>query len=429
MEVLIIVLLIFLNGLFAMSEIAVISSRRSRLARLADRGDARSRAALALHDNPNTFLSTIQIGITLIGVLAGAFGEAAVADDIEHWLAGVPLLAPYRDTLALVLVVIGITYFSLVVGELVPKRLALLRPESIARAVALPMRLLARAVHPAVRLLSVSVDAVLALLRARPSREPSVTEKEVHGLIDEATRAGVFLKSERNLLRNVARLSDYTLSMLMCPRDDIVWLDLNEPEADIRRKIAARPHTRYPVARGRLDDVAGIVHAKTLLAHLSGGRPLELAGLLRPPIRLQLGDSPLRALDLFRASPTHAALVVSAAGEVRGILTLHDILDAIVGGMPTERESAEAPVVRRDEGGWLLDGMLPTAELKDLLKVESLVEEEDGGYRTLGGFVLSHLGRVPAIGENFIWSGFRFEIVDMDGQRIDRVLVTPMPKS
>lgn len=282
--------------------------------------------------------------------------------------------------------------------------------------------------HPAVRLLSISVDAVLALLRARPSREPSVTEEEVHGLIDEATRAGVFLKSERNLLRNVARLSDHTLSMLMCPRDDIVWLDLNEPEADIRRKIAAQPHTRYPVARGRLDDLAGIVHAKTLLAHLSGGRPLNLSALSRPPIRLQLGDSPLRALELFRASPTHAAIVMSVTGEVRGILTLHDILDAIVGGMPTERESAEAPVVRRDEGGWLLDGMLPTAKLKDVLKVDSLVDEDDGGYRTLGGFVLTHLGRVPAIGEHFTWGGFRFEIVDMDGQRIDRVLVTPLPK-
>lgn len=429
MEALIIVFLIFLNGVFAMSEIAVISSRRSRLARLADGGDARARAAVELHDNPNTFLSTIQIGITLIGVLAGAFGEAAVADDIEHWLAGFPALAPYRETLALIVVVLGITYFSLVVGELVPKRLALLRPEAIARTVALPMRMLARVVHPAVRVLSVSVDTVLRLMRARASRQPSVTEEEVHGLIDEATRAGVFLKTERNLLRNVARLSDHALAMLMTPRDDIVWLDVDDPEPEVRRKLAANPHSRYPVARGRLDDVVGIIQAKELLAHLAAGHGFDLSSLTRPPVKLRSGESPLRALELFRTSPTHAALVMSAGDEVRGILTLHDILEAIVGGLPTERRSAEVQIVRRPEGGWLLDGMLSVAALKDVLKVDSFMDGDEGGYRTLSGFVLAHLGHVPAIGEKFSWNGFQFEIVDMDGQRIDRVLVIPPRES
>lgn len=426
MEVLIIVFLIFLNGLFAMSEIAVISARRSRLMRFANRGDTRARAAIELHDNPNTFLSTIQIGITLIGVLAGAFGEAAVADDIEQWLAGFPAVAPYRETIALTLVVIGITYFSLVVGELVPKRLALLRPEAIARTVARPMRMLARVVHPAVRLLSVSVDTVLRLLRARASREPSVTEEEVHGLIEEATRTGVFLRAERNLMRNALRLSDHTLGMLMCPREDIVWLDLDDSEHEIRRKIAAHPHSRYPVARGRLDKIAGIVQAKELLAHLAAGRDFKLAPLLRPPVKLRIGDSPLRVLELFRASPTHAALVMTAGDEVRGILTLHDILDALVGGLPTERASAEPRVVRRGNGGWLLDAMLPIGEFKDVIKVAALPDEEEGGYRTLGGFVLAHLGHVPAIGEKFTWSGFEFEVVDMDGRRVDRILVTPV---
>lgn len=422
MEILVILFLVLLNGLFAMSEIAVVSSRPARLRRLArhDRGAA---AALELHSSPNVFLSTIQIGITLIGILAGAIGEATLSGAVAAQIERVPALAGYSRGIAFGLVVAGITYVSLVIGEIVPKRLGLLRPERVARVIAPPMKRLARIAHPAVRLLSVSVDGVLRLLRVRTLPEPAITEEEIKTLIEEGTRSGVFLKTERDLLRNVIRLADMPIELVMTPRSEIVWLDAQEPSEVNRRRLAALRYSRLPLARGELDRTIGIVQTKDLLGHLLAGGELDLAAVCRPVVRVGLDASPLRLLELFKKSPMHIALVTSAAGEVRGLVTLHDVLEAIVGGLPTEAEAAEPRIAQRADGSWLVDGMLSIEELKDLLGVVRLPDEEAAEYETLAGFVLAQLGHVPGIGEHFEWEGWRLEIMDMDGRRIDRVLI------
>lgn len=423
MEILIVVVLILFNGVFAMSEMAVVSARRTRLQQWARQGDARAGAALALHNSPNVFLSTIQIGITLIGILSGAVGEALIAHDIEEFLKQFPPVAEYREEIATAIVVLGITYLSLVVGELVPKRLALISPEKIARLVAAPMRGLSRLAYPAVWLLGGSVDAVLRLLRVRPSAEPQVTEDEIQALIEEGARTGVFLGEERDLLKNVIRLADRPIETLMTPRDEIVWLDLDDPIEVHAREMTENPHARYPVARGSLDRVVGVVQSKELLAHvLAGGAP-DLQAVLRPPLRIPISASPLRLLELFEVSPLHIALVVGLHGEIKGLVTLHDVLEAIVGALPTEEAAAEPLLMQREDGSWLMDGLLTVAELKETLGVPGLPDEGTGAYETVGGFVLAQMGRVPAVGEHFEWGGWRFEVVDMDGRRIDRVLV------
>jgi putative hemolysin len=424
MEILIVVVLILLNGVFAMSEMAVVSARRTRLQQWARRGDARAAAALALHNSPNVFLSTIQIGITLIGILSGAVGEALIADDVEEFLEQFPPLADYREAIATAIVVIGITYLSLIVGELVPKRLALLSPERIARLVAAPMRALSRLAYPAVWLLGGSVDAVLRLLRARPSAEPQVTEDEIQALIEEGARTGVFLGEERDLLKNVIRLADRPIEALMTPRGEIVWLDLNDPIEVNAREMAQDPHARFPVARGTLDEAVGVVQSKELLAHVLAGAAPDLQAVMRPPLRVPATVSPLRLLELFKSSPLHMALVTGPYGEVRGVVTLHDVLEAIIGALPTEQAAAESRLVQRADGSWLMDGLLTVAELKETLGIPGLPEEDTGAFETVGGFILTHLGRVPAVADHFEWGGWRFEVVDMDGRRIDRVLVS-----
>lgn len=426
MEILFIAFLILLNGVFAMSEIAVVSARRVRLAQLSKAGDTRAKTALELHDSPNIFLSTIQIGITFIGVLLGAIGEAVVAGDVAALLVNVPVLAPYSEVLAFTLVVVAIAYFSLIVGELVPKRLALQNPESISRVVAAPMRALSRLAYPAVRLLSVSMDAVLRLIGAQPSGQPPVTEDEIKSMIEEGTRVGVFLKAEQDLLKNIIRLPDRSMSMLMRTRSDIVFLDLEDPPQENLKKIIALPHSRFPVARGGLDNVVGVVQAKDLLARMLAGQDANIEAVMREPLLVPETMSPLGLLEMFRANPNDIALVVDEYGEMRGMVTLNDILAAIVGGLPVEGEVAEPKVVRRDDGSFLLDGMLSIDECKEALNLPTWPGEESGDYETVGGFVMMQMGRIPAISDHFEWSGLRFEVVDMDGKRIDRILVTPL---
>jgi putative hemolysin len=422
MEILVILFLILVNGAFAMSEIAVVSSRPARLRRLA-RHDRAAATALDLHHSPNVFLSTIQIGITLIGILAGAIGEAAVADDVAGWLRSFPALADYSDGIALAIVVAGITYFSLVLGELVPKRLGLLRPERVARVVAPPMKMLARTAYPLVRVLSLSVDGVLHLLRVRTLPEPAITEEEIKTMIEEGTRSGVFLRTERDLLRNVIRLADMPIELVMTPRSEIEWLDADDPPDVNRRRLAGLRYSRLPLARGELDRAIGIVQTKDLLGHLLAGGEFDPAAVCRPVIRVGLDASPLRLLDIFKKSPLHMALVMSATGEVRGVVTLHDVLEAIVGGLPIEGEAPEPRIAQRADGSWLVDGMLSIEELKELLGVPRLPDEESADYETLAGFVLAQLDHVPRIGERLEWEGWRMEIMDMDGRRIDRVLI------
>jgi putative hemolysin len=428
MALLIILLLILLNGAFAVSEMAVVASRRARLHERARAGDRAAVIALELHNAPNVFLSTVQIGITLVGVLLGAVGERAVATDLAAVLARVPSLAVYSDALALGLVVIAITYASLVLGELVPKRLALYHPEAIARIVARPMRLLSWLTYPAVRLLSVSVDLCLKLLRARAPAEPTITEGEIRSMIEEGTRAGVLLKAEQDLLTNVIRFADRNISLLMTPARDIVWLDLNDPVDANQRKMAANPHRRFPVARGSLEHVLGTLDAKDLLARILSKQPFDIEAGLRPALYVPDSASPLTVLEMFRREPDHLALVVDEYGEIRGMVTLTGIIEAIVGALPARGEVPEPKIVRREDGSWLIDAMLSVEEVKELLGVGRLPEEEVG-YDTLAGFVLHQLGRVPQIADHFEWNDLRFEIVDMDGNRIDRVLVTPIRRT
>jgi putative hemolysin len=424
-EALLIVLLVAANGVFAMSEMAVVSSRRARLQRLARGSHAGARAALDLADNPDRFLSTVQIGITMVGILAGAFGGATIAGQIASALKGVPALAPYGEAVGIVVVVLVITYLSLIFGELVPKRLALNRPERIAAAVARPMGLLSALASPFVRLLSASTAAVFKLLRVKPSTDPPVTEEEIRTLIEQGTRAGVFEEAEQDLVESVFRLGDRRVSALMTPRLDIVWLDVDAPEEVVRRKVTDSHFSRFPVCRGGLDDVVGFVKAKEYLAGKLLNPSAPLSDFINRPLFVPESCPALRVLELFKSAHTHMALVVDEYGSLEGLFTTNDVLEAIVGDVLTASVQSEPYAVRREDGSWLLDGALPVDEFKELFSVERLSGEERGVFRTLAGFIFTHLGRVPSAADSFEWNGLRFEIVDMDGKRIDKVLVTP----
>lgn len=420
-QVLVILVLIVLNGVFSGSETAVVSSRKARLQRRAQEGDARAGRALGLAEAPNTFLATVQVGITLIGILSGAFGGAALARPVATFLAGVPVLGTYADILALVLVVLAITYLSLVVGELVPKRIALNNPEGIAAYVAGPMGTLSRLTSPVVHLLGVSTDAALRLLRVRQSEEPPITDEEIGVLLEQGARAGVFHPEERELVESVFDFADDRVTALMTARPDVVWLDLEDPPEENRRKIAQSPYSRFPVCRGELDEVAGVVRAKDLLVGALTGRDQDLEECLRPALFVPESTPALRVLEEFRRTGEHMALVVDEYGGTAGLGTLQDVLEAIVGHIPSAGEPQDPRVVRRPDDSWLLDGTLPSDELGELLGIADLPEGD--GYQTLAGFVLSELGRIPDAGDRFAWGDRRFEVMDMDGNRVDKVLV------
>jgi putative hemolysin len=426
-EVFVITLLILANGVFAMAEIAVVSARKARLQEWAEAGNARARTAFELAQDPSDFLSTVQIGITLVGILAGAFGGARLAEPLAEALHPVPGVGAYSEELSLALVVVGIAYLSLIVGELVPKQLALTNPERIAAAVAGPMRLLSRLASPAVRLLSLSTAAVLRLLRVRPVAEPPVTEVEIRLLMQQGAQAGVFEEAEHEMVQSVFRLGDRRIGALMTPRTDIVWLDLNDPPEELRRRVLETVHSWLPVCRGDLDQLVGVARAKDLVVPLLSAQLGELEALVQQPVLVPESLPALRALDMFRQAGIHIALVVDEYGGIQGLVTPIDLLEALVGEMPDAGTSAEPDVVRREDGSWLVDGMLPSDELKALLQLRSLPGEETGVYQTLSGFVMQQLGRIPATGDHFAWGGFRFEVVDMDGHRVDKILVVPLP--
>jgi putative hemolysin len=427
-EVLFILLLLVANGVFAMSELAVVSSRKARLQRMAAAGDARARAALELANSPDRFLSTIQIGITLVGILAGAFGGATVAEQLGVVLNRVPALDPYGEALGLTVVVLIITYLSLVVGELVPKRVGMNNPEGIARVVARPMTALSRLASPVVHLLSFSTSAVLRLLRTRPPEGPPVTEDEVRVMIEQATDAGVFEQAERDMVESIFRLGDRRVTALMTPRPDMAWLDINSPVEEITRQISASHYSRLPVCDRHPDNVLGMVKAKDLLSAVLSGKPLDLRASLRQPLFVPESMTALRLLELFRESRSHVALVVSEHGSVEGLVTLTDVLEAIVGDLVPPGGQAEPMAVKRDDGSWLLDGGITIDDFKEIFPVGQMPGEEDGAYQTLAGFVITHLGRIPAAADRFEWGGLSFEVMDMDGRRVDKVLVTPADK-
>ena len=415
------IVLIITNGVFAMSEIAIVSARKVRLQQRAERGDSQARAALELANEPNQFLSTVQVGITLIGVTAGAFGEATLSVPLKARLSLIPWLEPYSDLLSLGLVVAGITYLSLVIGELAPKQLALYNPERIARAVAIPMRTLSVITFPVVRLLSLSTTTLLRLLGARPSTEPPVTEDEIAALIEQGTAAGVFDLAEQTMVAGVFGLNDQRVNTLMTPRPEIVWLDLADPPQESARKISESPYSRFPVCQDNLDNMIGIVQSKDLLVNSLRQQRLNLKVDLRQPLFVPETLPASRMLKLFPEAGTQLALVLDEYGGIQGLVTLNDLVEAIIG----EMELMQPQAVQRQDGSWLLGGLLPIAEFKSIFNLETGLEEENN-YQTLGGFIMAHLGRIPADTDCFQWAGLSIEVLDMDGKRVDKVLVTPL---
>lgn len=424
-EILIILVLIIANGVFSMSEMAIVSARKVRLQQLANQGDAKARAALKLAESPNNFLSTIQVGISLIGILTGAFGGATIASRLALHIRRIPFLALYSEAISFGIVVLIITYLSLIVGELVPKRLALNNPERIAATVAIPMRALAALASPAVHLLSASTEMVLRTLGITPSEEPLVTEEEIKILIEQGTEAGTFEAAEQDMVERVFRLGDRPVNSFMTPRPDIVWLDLDDSQEENRQKLSENAYSRYPVCQGGLDNVLGMIPVTDLLARSFRGEHLDLTVGLRQPVFVPESTRGLKVLELFKQTATHMALVVDEYGVIQGLLTLNDIMSEIVGDVPATPGEYEPQAVQREDGSWLLDGMLPVEEFLELFGMVELEFEERGSYQTLGGFVITHLGRIPTAADHFQWRGMRIEVMDMDGNRVDKVLVVP----
>ena len=423
LEILVIFLLIAANGVLAMSEIAIVAARKARLQQSANSGDAGARAALELATHPNRFLATVQIGITLVGILAGAFGGATLAEEIERFAAAVPALAPYAGVIGFGIVVVGITFFSLVLGELSPKRIALAHAERIASVVATPMRFLSSLAFPLVRLLSLSTDMVLRLFRIKPSLEPHVTPEEIKILVEQGTELGVFEESEQDMIEGVLRLDERAVGAFMTPRTQMVWIDVADSQETLRAKILNSRHSRFPVIQGSFDNVLGIVSAKDILNQSLSNLPTNLRQVLGPPLFVPETASALRVLELFKREGTHFALVTDEYGGIQGLITDRDILEAIVGELPSKDEPHEPEVTVREDGSWLVDGLLDIDKLKETLEVDALPDEDSGRYHTVSGFMMTQLGGIPATGEHFEWKGFRFEVMDMDRRRVDKVLI------
>jgi putative hemolysin len=423
MDVAILFALILLNGAFAMSEIALVAARKGRLQPLADERDAGALAALRLREEPTRFLSTIQIGITSIGILNGIVGEAALAPVLAGWLHARGLEGRFVEYAATAAVVVLITYFSIVLGELVPKRLAQLDPEAVARRVARPMELLARIARPFVALLAGSTRLVLRALGLKDAQARPVTEEEIHALLVEGSESGAIEEEEHDMVRNVFRLDDRQLGSFMVPRREVVSLDVALPWEENVKRLEDSGHTRYPVVRGGLRDIVGVISARNLLRRALRGQPPQWESDLQPPVFVPESLTGMELLQNFRASGVQLAFVVDEYGEVLGIVTLRDVLEAITGEFRSARAEDQWAVMRED-GSWLLDGLMPIPELKDRLGLKALPEEER--YHTLSGLLMMLLGRLPQTGDRTDWDGWRFEIVDMDGKRIDKVLAAAL---
>jgi putative hemolysin len=427
MEVLLLAVLVVLNGVFSLSEIAVVSARKTRLQQWADEGRAGAGSALALANEPGRFLSTIQVGITTIGILSGAIAEASLAEALAVSLAQVPGIELYSHLIAIAAVVVALTYLQVVFGELVPKRLALLNPEAIASVIAGPMQSLSKLVSPLVRFFNLSSEAVLRMVGARAAGEPPVTEEEIKVLMEQGTEAGVFEESEQALVSNILRLDEQPVGAIMTPRVDIFYLDLEEPFEHNRERLLDCPYSRLPVCKGGLDNVLGILESKTLMRQCLSAANVDLTASIAKPLYVPNSITSMMLLETFKKTRTHVALVVDEYGEVQGLVTMNDVLEAIVGDIPSAEAPGDEEAVRREDGSWLLDGMLSIDKFKEIFELESMDEEEAGNFHTLGGFVMLRLGRVPAVGDRFEWNGLRLEVVDMDRHRVDRILAARLP--
>jgi len=429
LQIAVIFLLILLNGFFAMAEMAVVSARKARLQHAAELGRDGARVALELKRDPGRFLSTVQIGITVISVIASAFGGATLADTLAQHLEAFPgWVTDYAKSISFAAVVILISYFTLILGELVPKRLALSRPEYFAARLSWVLQMVARVSRPAERLLSASSNLVLRLIPMRSGEPAAVTEEEITLMLREATAAGHFQAAETAMVQMVFRLGDRRVSAVMTPRIQVEWLDLSDSEDETRRKIRDSAYSRFPVVEGGPQHVVGIVQVKDLNTATLAGRAFDLRAALRPPLYVPNTVTALRALEIFKKSGAPMALVVDEYGDFEGVVTLHDILQSLVGDIADPADADSQAVVRRDDGSWLVDGMVTADEVKDLTALTRLPGEDSDDFQTLGGFMMARINRVPKVGDRIMVNGFRFEVVDMDGRRVDRVLIIP-PKA
>jgi putative hemolysin len=423
MDFTLLVFLVLLNGVFAMSEMALTASRKARLQVMVEGGEPGAQAAMDLHENPTRWLSTVQIGITSIGVLNGIVGEAAFSEPLAHWLAQTIGVTPRTAAVsATALVVMMITVLTIIFGELVPKRLGQMYPETVARLVARPMNWLSAATRPLVALLTMTTNAVLHLMGIRGGPSRAVTEEEIAASLEEGVDAGVIEAQEHQMVRNVFRLDERQIGSMMIPRAEIVWLDLAEPLRSVLAQMAASGHTRFPVCRGSLDDVQGVLSAASLLEPLSRGETPAIGDHLQAPVFVPETLSGMELLEHFRISGTDIVFVVDEYGAVQGVITERDLLEAITGEFGTASDD-DAWAVQREDGSWLLDGLIPVPELKDRLGLKELPEEDRGRYNTLAGMIMLLLGRLPRTTDAVEWEGWRFEVVDLDGKRVDKVLV------
>ena len=426
MDILILTGLILLNGVFAMSEIALVTARRNRLMRLAEDGDTSSAVALRLGEDPTRFLSTIQIGITAIGILNGIVGEAALAGPFSSWLQSLGLNQQISSTSATILVVVVITYFSIVVGELVPKRIAQFNAEGIARLIARPIAALATLSRPFVYLLSKSTDGLLRVLGKKELSSANLTEEDIHAMLAEGSEAGVIEKHEHTMVRNVFRLDERQIASLMTPRSEIVYLDINQTLEENLDRLIQSNHSRFPVCRGGLDTVLGVITTKKVLKLTLKGGVTDLSEHLQPCVYVPESLTGMKLLEQFRASGVQMVFVIDEYGEILGLITLQDVLEALAGEF-TPRDPEDLWAVQREDGTWLLDGFTPIPELKDRLGLRAVPEEEKGRYHTLSGMMMWLIGHLPRAADVVEWEQWRFEVVDMDGNRIDKVLASPLP--
>jgi putative hemolysin len=415
--------LILANGVFAMSEIAVVAARKVRLQQRADDGDERARAALALANHPAQFLSTVQVGITLVGILAGAYGGATIADPLAERISAFPELAPYAEGIALGLVVTVIAFLSLVLGELAPKNVALTNPETIASWVAKPMMWLARVGGPFVALLTGTTNLILRIFGIKGQAEPHLTEDEIKAVISQGAESGVLEAAEESIVQRVLQLGDQRVAGLMTPRPDIEWIDVDASADELRDFLGSHSHTQFVVCHGGLDNVLGIVRSADLLPMAMRGRSIDLRALTKDALFVPDSMPAVQLLESFRASHTHMALVMDEFGAVEGLVTITDMLEALVGHLPANASDAASSFVTRADGSWLIDGSASMEEVTTRLALDELPPDEAGAYHTLGGFVMARLGRVPKTADRFEWGGMQFEVVDMDGRRIDKVMV------
>jgi putative hemolysin len=393
---------------------------------MADEGNEGARDALDLVSNPNQLLSTVQTGITLVSILAGAFGGATMANELASNFSDNPYLGDYSDMVSFFITVLLITFFNLVLGELVPKRLALNNPERFASKMAPPMRTFSRIVSPIIILLSFSTDLVLRLMKVKSYAEPVLTEEEIRIMIDQGTTAGVIEEEEQEIMERLFSLGDRKINSIMTPRGEIVWLDVDDPPEEIQRKITGVLYSLFPVCQGSLDNILGIVQSKDLLFYRLKDSNVDLKTIILPPLFIPESMRALKVLERFKQTGIHLAIVLDEYGLVQGLVALVDILEGLVGDIPHIDDLAEPQIICREDGSYLADGNLPVEAFREAFKMEMLPEEENFLYQTLGGFMMMYLEKMPTTGDHFEWDGYRFEVVDMDERRVDKVLITPI---